>query len=145
MKQDVHENLWRLKQQDELERTIGPVNGFRLKYCFVKEDVMRASDAGTYMTGSVSRFSHCFFLPVTTPPGEPAAEAMKPNSEFAQVLSRMRPEGTTITIWTYPGNYERLRQLKRAIREAGFQIAVRPLPKGMPLGASRDGSASLSE
>jgi hypothetical protein len=145
MKQDARDNLWRLKQQDELERTIGPVGGFRLKYCFVKEDVMRASDAGTYMTGSISRFSHCFFLPMTTPPGEPAAEAMKPNSELAQLLTRQRPEGTTITIWTYPGNYERLRQLKRAIRDAGFQIAVRPLPKGMPLGASRHGSESLSE
>lgn len=145
MKEDVNDNVWRLKQRDEMERTIGPINGFRLKYCFVKEDVMRASDAGTYMTGSVSRFSHCYFLPVTTPVGEPAAEALKPNSELAQHLQRLRPDGTTITIWTYPGNYERLRQLKREIRDAGFQIAVRPLPKGMPLGASRHGSESLSE
>ncbi len=145
MKQDISENTWRLKQQDELERTIGPVNGFRLKYCFVKEDVMRSSDAGTYMLGSVSRFSHCYFLPVTTPVGEPAVEALKPNSELSLHLQRLRPEGTTITIWTYPGNYERLRQLKKAIRDVGFQIAVRPLPKGMPLGASRHGSSSLSE
>lgn len=145
MKQDVTDNTWRLRQQDEMERTIGPINGFRLKYCFVKEDVMRASDAGTYMTGSISRFSHCYFLPVTTPIGEPAAEALNANSELSQHLQHLRPEGTTVTIWTYPGNYERLRQLKRAIREAGFQIAVRPLPKGMPLGASRHGSSSLSE
>jgi hypothetical protein len=145
MSRDAQENLWRLDQQDEMERTIGPVNGFRLKYWFQREDVMRASNAGTYMTGNVKRFSHCFFLPVTTPAGEPVTEAMKPNSELAQLLTRLRPEGTTITIWTYPGNYERLRQLKREIRDAGFQIAVRPLPKGMPLGASRHGSESLSE
>jgi hypothetical protein len=145
MKEDITTNVWRLKQQEEMERTIGPINGFRLKYCFVKEDVMRQSSAGTYMTGSISRFSHCYFLPVTTPMGEPAADSLKPNSELFQHLQRLRPEGTTVTIWTYPGNYDRLRTLKRTIREIGFQIAVRPLPKGMPLGASRHGSESLSE
>jgi hypothetical protein len=145
MKEDITANVWRLKQQEEMERTIGPINGFRLKYCFVKEDVMRQSSAGTYMTGSISRFSHCYFMPVTTPVGEPAAESLKPNSELFQHLKRLRPDGTTITIWTYPGNYDRLRTLKRSIREIGFQIAVRPLPKGMPLGASRHGSESLSE
>jgi hypothetical protein len=145
MKEDITANVWRLKTQEEMERTIGPINGFRLKYCFVKEDVMRQSSAGTYMTGSISRFSHCYFLPVSSPMGEPAAESLKPNSELFQHLKRLRPEGTTITIWTYPGNYDRLRALKRTIREVGFQIAVRPLPKGMPLGASRHGSESLSE
>ncbi len=145
MKEDINANAWRLRQQDEMERTIGPVNGFRLKYCFVKEDVMRSSAAGTYMTGTISRFSHCYFLPESTPVGEPAVESLKPNSELFQHLKHLRPEGITITIWTYPGNYDRLRQLKRTIREAGFQVAVRPLPKGMPLGASRHGSESLSE
>ncbi|HEX5470562.1 MAG TPA: hypothetical protein VFW73_01690 [Lacipirellulaceae bacterium] len=145
MKEDVGKNLWRLKEQDQMERTIGPIGGFRLKYCFVKEDVMRSSSAGTYMLGNVSRFSHCYFLPVTTPIGEPAAEALTPKSELFRHLNELRPDATTITIWTYPGNYDRLRQLKRVIRAAGFQIAVRPLPAGMPLGASRNGSQSLSE
>jgi hypothetical protein len=145
MKEDINANIWRLRQQEEMERTIGPVNGFRLKYCFVKEDVMRSSAAGTYMTGSISRFSHCYFLPMQTPVGEPAADAMKPNGELFLHLKGLHPDGTTITIWTYPGNYDRLRQLKRSIRDVGFQIAVRPLPKGMPLGASRNGSESLSE
>lgn len=145
MKEDAQANVWRMRQQAEMERTIGPVNGFRLRYCFVKEDVVGRSDAGTYMTGSVSRFSHCYIVPVNSPAGEPVEEAMRPNSELFQNLQRLRPDGTTITIWTYPGNYDRLRELKRAIRQVGFQIAVRPLPKGMPIGASRHGSDSLSE
>ena len=145
MKDDANTNSWRLKSQDEMERTLGPVNGFRIKYCYVKEDVMRASEAGTYMMGAIYRFSHCYFLPETTPIGEPAAESLRPNSELFQHLQRLRPDGTTITICTYPGNYDRLRQLKHAIRDRGFQIAVRPLPKGMPLGASSHGSKSLSE
>jgi hypothetical protein len=145
MKEDAKANVWRLRQQDEMERTIGPVGGFRLRYCFTKENVVGRSDAGNYLSGSVSRFSHCAFMPVTTPAGEPAAEALQSNSEFFLHLRRLKPDGTTITIWTYPGNYDRLRELKRAIRELGFPIAVRPLPKGLPIGASRHGSESLSE
>ncbi len=145
MKQDVQANVWRMKDQAEMERTIGPLNGFRLKYCFVREDVLGRSEAGKYMTGRVSRFSHCYFLPVTTPIGEPAKEALNVNSDFFQQLHRLQPESTTITFWTYPGNFERLRELKRAVRQMGFPIAVRPLPKGMPIGASRHGSDSLSE
>ncbi|HEX4416205.1 MAG TPA: hypothetical protein VH107_21410 [Lacipirellulaceae bacterium] len=145
MKEDARANVWRMKQQSGLERTIGPMNGFRLKYYFVREDVVGKSQAGTYMTGSVSRFSHCYLLPETTPVGEPAKEALQPNSEFFQQLQHLRPDTTTITFWTYPGNFERLRELKHAVRQMGFPIAVRPLPMGMPIGASRHGSDSLSE
>lgn len=145
MKQDVQANVWRLRQKSEMERTIGPVSGFRLKYVFTREDVVGRSDAGTYMTGSVSRFSHCFILPDVTPAGEPAKDALQPTSDFFQQLKPYRPDTTTITIWTYPGNFERLREMKRSIRQMGFAIAVRPLPPGMPMGASRNGSHSLSE
>jgi hypothetical protein len=144
MKDDVGANIWRLREQDELERTIGPINGFRLRYWFVKTAVIARSDAGAVMTGSFPQFSRCSFLPVTTPVGEPAAEALLPDSGLARYLRRVRP-GTTVTIWTYPGNYDRLREVKRSIREFGFQIAVRPLPPGMPIGASRNGSESVSE
>jgi hypothetical protein len=142
---DISANIWRLKTQDHMIRTVGPVNGFRLKYYYGKEDVMRATDAGTYMLGSVGRLTECRFLPAKLPIGEPAADALKPNSELFQYLKGLRPDGTAVTIWTYPGNYDRLRHLKQAIREFGFQIAVRPLPKGSLIGASSGGTKSLTE
>jgi hypothetical protein len=145
LKADVQENVWRLREQDVLERTVGPIGGFRLRYWFVKTEVIARSQAGTMVAGRVPQFSHCFFVPERSPTGEPALEALRPNSELRQYLSRLNAQGTTVTIWTYPGNYDRLREVKRAIRELGFQIAVRPLPKGMPIGASRTGTESLSE
>jgi hypothetical protein len=146
LKADAEANVWRLRDQDELERTVGPVNGFRLRYWFIKAAlVARHNGTGTVVAGQFPRFSHCFFVPVTTPSGEPAVEALKPNSEMRQFLQRLNPQGTTVTIWTYPGNYDRLRDVKRAIRELGFQIALRPLPKGMPIGASRTGTESVTE
>jgi hypothetical protein len=146
LKADAEANVWRLRDQDELERTVGPVNGFRLRYWFVKAAlVARNNNTGTVVAGQFPRFSHCFFIPVTTPAGEPAPEALHPKSEMRQFLGRLNPQGTTVTIWTYPGNYDRLREVKRAIREQGFQIALRPLPKGMPIGASRTGTESVTE
>jgi hypothetical protein len=70
---------------------------------------------------------------------------MQPNSELHHFLRGQRPAGTTVTIWTYPGNYDRLRELKRVIRDLGFPIAVRPLPPGKPIGAARNGTDSLTE
>jgi hypothetical protein len=142
---DIEANTWRMRTQSRMVRTIGPINGFRLKYYYEKDDVMQASEAGTHVVGSVGQCSTCLFLPIKTPIGEPATDALKPNSELFQCLKGQRPDVTTVTIWTYPGNYDRLRHLKRSIRELGFQIAVRPLPKGIPIGSSIGGSKSLAE
>ena len=98
-----------------------------------------------YMLGTASHVTEARYIPVVTPVGEPAEEALKPTSELFQHLKGLRPDGTTVTIWTYPGNYDRLRHLKQTIRQVGFQVAVRPLPKGVYLGASSQGSKTLSE
>jgi len=144
-KEDAIANIWRLRQQDEMDRTIGPIDGFRMKYFFVNDEVIGRSEAGPVVAGRVPNFSHCWILPITTPAGEPAVEAMQPQSDLGRYLQGLRPEGTTVTIWTYPGNYDQLRALKRWIRQIGFTVAVRPLPKGVPVGASRHGTTTVSE
>jgi hypothetical protein len=144
-KEDAIANIWRLRQEDEMERTIGPIDGFRMKYFFVNDEVVGRSEAGNVVAGRIPSFSHCWISPLTTPAGEPAPEAMRPQSQLNLYLQGLRPEATTVTIWTYPGNYEQLRALKRWIRQIGFTIAVRPLPKGVPVGASRHGTSSMSE
>lgn len=145
LREDAPRNFWRLKNEEVMERTIGPIGGFRLRYSFVLADVVARSDAGTVVAGQFRQFQGCQFLPVTTPIGEPALEALRQGSEFQQHLQRLNPHRTTVTIWTYPGNFDRLRELRGAIREHGFQIAVRPLPPNVPIGASPTGSKSAAE
>jgi hypothetical protein len=145
LKEDAPKNFWRLKNEDVMERTIGPIGGFRLRYSFVLSDVVARSDAGTVVAGQFRQFQGCEFLPVMTPIGEPALEALRHGSEFHQHLQRLNPRRTTVTIWTYPGNYDRLRELRRAVREQGFPIALRPLPPDVPIGASPTGSKSAAE
>jgi hypothetical protein len=145
MHDDFSQNSWRLKQEKEMIRTIGPLNGFRLKYCFVETDFVSHGKNGAVTSGRAAEFCGFYLLPVTSPLGEPAIEAMSPGSELRQCLQQFDPARTTVTIWTYPGNYDRLRELKRSIRELGFQTAVRPLPKGSPIGFSPSGSRSVSD
>jgi hypothetical protein len=145
MYEDFTQNSWRLKQEKEMIRTIGPHNGFRLKYCFVETDIVAQSHRGVVTSGKAAVFRGFYLRPVTTPLGEPAVEAMGPSSEMQQFLQKFAPARITVTIWTYPGNYDRLRELKRHIRELGFQTAVRPLPEGRPIGFSPSGSRSVSD
>jgi type II secretory pathway pseudopilin PulG len=145
LREDAPKNFWRLKNEEVMERTIGPIGGFRLRYSFVLSNVVARSDAGTAVAGQFRQFRGCEFLPVTTPIGEPALEALRQGSEFQQHLQRLNPHRTTVTIWTYPGNFDRLRELRGAIREQGFQIALRPLPLDVPIGASPTGSKSAAE
>jgi hypothetical protein len=145
MLDDAKKNIWRLKNEDVMERAIGPVDGFRLRYSFIKSEVVARGQAGAMVTGRVSQFDECHFIPVSSPTGEPAQQALQSGSEFQQHLERLNPHRTTVTIWTYPGNFDRLREVKRFVRERGFQIAARPLPPGVPIGASRTGTESVSE
>jgi hypothetical protein len=142
---DAKKNLWRLKNENVLERTIGPFSGFRVRYIFVKSEVIARGQSGTVVAGQFPQFKGCEFLPVVTPMGEPAIEALGQGSEIQQLLSTLSPQRTTMTIWTYPGNYDRLLELKRLLRERGFQIAMRPLPPGEPIGGSPSGTQSVAE
>jgi hypothetical protein len=142
---DAPANLWRLNDQSKMERTVGPINGYRMRYHFIKEDAVGRNERGALVNGTIRRFSHCYVLPDDNPTGEPAEQALAANSDFFQALQHLRPESTTITIWVYPGNCERLLQLKREVRQLGFPIAVRPMPKGTPMGGSPDGTKALVE
>jgi hypothetical protein len=142
---DAKKNFWRLRNENVLERTIGPIGDFRVRYRFIKSEVVARGQTGSVVAGEFPQFIGCQFLTVINPIGEPAQEALQPGSEFQQQLSALNPSRTTVTIWTYPGNYDRLLELKRLVRERGFQIALKPLPAGMPIGGSPSGAQSVAQ
>ncbi len=145
MYSDFEQNSWRLRNENEMMRTIGPVGGFRLQYRFEVRDIVGQTRTGLTTSGRKAEFIGLYFLPTTTPIGEPAESALHSGSEFLARLAQIDATRTTITIWTYPGNYERLRDVRKLLREHGYQVALRPLPKGCPVGFSPNGSKSVSE
>ncbi len=146
LKNDAEKNIWRLKQQDELVRTLGPINGFRMRYYVEKFDVVARSESGAMTSmGGVPKLSHCVFIPVTTPIGEPFREAIGPNSELRQYLKQHAPGKTTVVLFTYPGNYAQLRELKKLLQDQGYQTAPVALAKDQPISMGPGGRRVMAE
>lgn len=144
-KQDIQENVWRLSEQDEIVQTVGPVQGFRLRYRLRKGHFVVRHDSGMEQHGSMAQFMEWKLLPVAAQFGEPVEQALLPNSDLLHSLKDYPPERTTVTIWTYPGSFDEFRLLRRALFDLGYATAGRPLPKGVLIGGSPYGSKSAAQ
>ncbi len=50
-----------------------------------------------------------------------------------------------ITVWVYEDSFGTFAPLRKELHARGFQVAARPLPYGLPIGGSLDGSKSEAE
>lgn len=130
--EELKQQAWKLRQIPEVTSTIGPVDGFRMRYLIVRN-------------GNMIRLQQFELLPVKENLGEPLATAIAPGSEFSRCLAGLTPRRTTVTLWVYPDSFSEFRALKEHLRELGFPTAGRPLPEDHPIGASIFGSRSAAE
>jgi len=141
---DVKDNLWRLKQQHSFVRTIGPINGFRLRYRVELVPINSVGRDDRALAGAPYRLPlqarpeliWYEFLPTTSPLGEPVAKAIEANSELRQVLHDHPPETDTVVIAVYPDSIRELHELKRELYAAGYATAEVPCVAGRPLRGS---------
>jgi hypothetical protein len=126
----------RMGDQSELVETLGPIEGFRMRYVLQRQPVAY---------GAVFQLAYVAFLPTSSQLGEPVEEALQPGSRFRDALSRHSPARYTITIWTYPDSFAGFAHLKKVLYEMGYAVAARPLPDGTPIGASPNGSKSSAQ
>jgi hypothetical protein len=145
LEQHVRDNAWKLSGQSELEETLGPVNGFRLRYRVVQRRLVAQTAAGPLNQGNVVQLDRWELLPMADDLGQPVEQALMPGSELHRALAETRPGRTTITVWTYPDSFGAFRRLKRALFDAGFATAARPLPEGIRIGGSPRGSKSVAQ
>ena len=75
---------------------------------------------------------------------EPVAQALKPGSRFYQALLEAKSE-SALTFWVYPDSFEAFMQLKAFCHEQNFLVAGRPLPVGVPIAGSPNGSRSSGQ
>jgi len=69
MKEDISSNAWRIAPAGPRWSERWPIKRLSVEVLFFEGRRHAESSAGTYMTGSISRFSHCYFLPVAIPVG----------------------------------------------------------------------------
>lgn len=143
LKQAERQKEW-LAQYHRHEGTVGPVNGFTMNYIIERQPVS--------VTDAIHRGPGAFRVGVTAfrvnPEPDLKAEtieqAIKVGSEFHIALQTAKP-GSTLTFWVYPDSYALYRRLQSISHGAGFTVAARPLPEGVPIAGSPNGTRSAGQ
>ena len=134
-----------LKRTWEVSDVAGPAGPFRLRYAV--ERLRDGLGAGAPDPGGGFRYGLSSWVvePVTEARGETAAEALKPTSEFRQIVDHLDPRHAAVTFWVYPDSFAAFRRLRDYLYERDLVVAGRPLPEGAPIASSRHGTASRGQ
>lgn len=125
-------------EKKEIEDSFGPSEGYTFHF-FVDLEKRRSGDETVYSANF--RYGEC--VPQNDELGEPVDEALSnPNSVFREKLLKYVRDDTTITVFVYQDSFEYLRDVKKFLFSAGYQLALRPLPDGAPIAISPEGTKS---
>ena len=144
LREDAEQNAWQVKESSDLTKTIGPVDGFYLRYTLAV-----GSQSAVTPNGPVSRrvvtLDRFVLVPVSDSIGKPLDDELSEESDLNYHLRGFDPVNTTITVWTYPDSYAEFRRLREWLHARGYQAAGRPLPAGQPIMGSPDGTRSAAQ
>lgn len=144
----------RLKDQIERKRDfiikshgyqgqVGPVSGFTLKY-LIEQQAGTALDGLQYGSAMRLVLAGWELDAESDEMGEPLQAALKPGSRFYDNLLQAK-RGTMVTFWVYPDSFKEFAALQKIAHSNGFLVAGRPLPAGIPIAGSPEGSRSLGQ
>lgn len=123
---------------------IGPVEGYQLDYV-VEREVMSTVDALRAGPGAIKIALSEFVIRPTEAIEEEAVEsAIRRDGLVWRRLSAL-PPGSAVTLWVYPDSFAEYREVASFAQRNGFIVAGRPLPKGMPIAGSPEGSKSVAQ
>lgn len=144
LKDDAPKQAWKLKDADRITESIGPVQGFIMRYTLMRE-VVSVPVSGGVARGERAALDQFVLVPVRDDLGEPVEEALAANSNFRGLLTQYNPKQYTVTIWVYPDSFQHFRKVRDTLLQAGFVTAGRPMPDGHPIGGSPEGSRSAAQ
>ena len=126
------------------EGTAGPVDGFLMRYVVERQQpsaIEELRNGGPFMRIRMTYYELEAGADVAT---ESAEEALTLGSRFLTAIAGSRA-GTSLTFWVYPDSFELHRALQDYAHDAGFDVAARPLPIGVPIAGSPNGSRSAAQ
>jgi len=141
---DLKRKAYKLSERPELTDTVPPEQGFRLTYTIrLRPPTMdEIRESGSQRPKIEDRV---VLTPISDNLGETLDEAFRTGSQFQQALTDRRAKDATITLWTYPDSFDDFRRVKKELYRLGFPVAARPLPEGVPISGSSQGSKSTAE
>ena len=125
------------------EGEVGPVLGYSMRYVLER---LGSSLGDPLSLQPGTRYGVTGWVLVDGPgvPEETVDAALRPGS-FLQLTLRQAAAGMTLTFWVYPDDFAAFRRLRDAAVAAGYEVAARPLPAGVPITGSPGGSKSLAQ
>jgi hypothetical protein len=126
------------------EGMVGPVDGFQMRYRVERVPLSLAEEL--QYGGRVVRIGVTQWTLVPQPDlvAETAAEALRRDSRFYEALLTAGSTAT-LTLWVYPDSFALCEQIKEFSHRHGYEVAARPLPPGVPITGSPDGSRSIAQ
>ena len=123
---------------------VGPVGSFSMRYEFAMA-VPGSVEELMERRGVNFDLRSWELVPEFDGRGETYDAAMRPMSEYNRALHRIDAGRSTVTIWVYPDGFRLYRKLRDALHARGYLVAARPLPEGIPMRASSNGSFSAGQ
>ncbi|VAX41506.1 hypothetical protein MNBD_PLANCTO02-2806 [hydrothermal vent metagenome] len=123
---------------------VGPVEGFTMKYVIERQrlSVIEELRSGRGMMHiAVTGWK---IIPEKKLEAESAEQALQSGSNFLSVLQQS-PLDATLTMWVYPDSFELYRKLQEFAQREGYRLAARPLPEGVNIAGSPNGSRSVGQ
>jgi hypothetical protein len=149
VKRGLDDHAKALRRQWQVRAIAGPAGPFQLAYLLERERGSFENRLGAAAPDPDVPFRYGLSTwqiePVTLTRGETLEEALKPGSEFRQVVDHLDPRETAVTFWVYPDSFGLFRQVRDYLYERDVVVAGRPLPDGIPISSSRHGSVSRGQ
>jgi hypothetical protein len=126
----------------------GPAGAFRLRYTVERErNLVDALDLGAPEATATFRYGLTEWVvePIASVRGEALTAALAPGSDFRRVVDYLDPRQAVATFWVYPDSFALFRGLREYLYTKELIVAGRPLPEGMPITCSRQGSLSRGQ
>ena len=131
---------------DRQEGRVGPLEGYTLKYGVERVavnslDGFNGRGSSTMIRLSVTEFT---IEPTSGLKEESVRDALARGGSIIRAIQENPPDAT-LTIWVYPESFGSYRTIAEFAQRNGIKIAGRPLPKGMPISGSPNGSQSVGQ
>ena len=88
-----HQAKDNLKKRSQYTETIGPIEGFSLRYTIVRRDLTPEEARRHGGSGFYPVLKHGFVIPVSETLGEPVEDALRAESRFRRILAEPRTSG----------------------------------------------------
>ncbi len=139
LKSDASRHQRVLMHTSSYQGTVGPNRGYRMKY-----EIRRKLDSFSVGVARVV-VSQWTLEPTRELEEETVEQASVPGSLFIRQLMMSADHKTTVTFWVYPDSFAAYRELQKLVHAEGLRVAGRPLPFGVPIAGSPNGSKSSGQ